>query len=379
MQAFLKQYGVLVGALLLITGAVWYLEMQKPNRTKAPEGVSDISLEQSTDTTREARIAAKAKKYERVKEISSPDGFINTAPFALKDYVGKKVILVDFWTYSCINCKRTTPYLNTWYDKYEKDGFVIVGIHTPEFDFEKVYDNVKKATEQEKIKFPVVLDNDYSTWTAYKNQYWPRKYLIDIDGFIVYDHIGEGAYDETEAKIVDALNERAQTLGMGKVEMSGTSPTDVVLPSAGVSPETYLGFARSEYMANPLLAGCRDAVCDYTLPARIPSNTFGIEGKWTIKQEFARTEAKDASLMFSVRAKNVYLVGHGAQGAVNVHVLLDGKEVPASASGESLKNSTLMINDAKLYHVFSFPGVESHTLELKSDGPGLELFTFTFG
>jgi thiol-disulfide isomerase/thioredoxin len=153
----------------------------------------------------------KSKIYKAAKEITSPDGFINTESqsITIGEFVGKKVVLIDFWTYSCINCQRTLPYLNKWYEKYKNEGLEIIGIHTPEFEFEKKYDNVKKATEKFGIKFPVVLDNDFSTWRAYQNNYWPRKYLIDIDGYIIYDHIGEGAYEETEQKIKAALSERA--------------------------------------------------------------------------------------------------------------------------------------------------------------------------
>ena len=145
-------------------------------------------------------------------DISTPDGFINTEgkPITLSELRGKKVVLVSFWTYSCINCKRTLPYLNEWYSKYKDQGFEIVSIHTPEFSFEKVQKNVEDAVKVQDIKYPVVLDNDFSTWQAYGNQYWPRKYLVNKDGYIIYDHAGEGAYEETESKIKEALKELKQ-------------------------------------------------------------------------------------------------------------------------------------------------------------------------
>ena len=149
-------------------------------------------------------------KYPRFAELANPDGYLNTDhDITIGEYIGKKVILVDFWTYSCINCQRTLPYLTSWDEKYRDEGLLIIGVHTPEFGFEKEYDNVKRAIEKFNIKYPVVQDNEYQTWRAYKNRYWPRKYLIDIDGYIVYDHIGEGAYDETEEKIREVLKERA--------------------------------------------------------------------------------------------------------------------------------------------------------------------------
>ena len=152
----------------------------------------------------------KSSKYKIAPDLSSVDGYINTdnLPITISQYKGKKVVLLSIWTYSCINCQRTLPYLNSWYTKYEDKGLVIIGLHTPEFAFEKVQKNVEDAVKKYDINYPVVLDNDFSTWNAYENRYWPRKYLIDIDGFIVYDHAGEGDYDVTEKAIQQALLER---------------------------------------------------------------------------------------------------------------------------------------------------------------------------
>ena len=151
------------------------------------------------------------KKY---IEIVNPSGFVNTnnVPFTIGEYVGKKVILLNVMTYSCGNCQATFPYVNTWYDKYEDDGLIVIGLHTPEFTFEKDKKNVEDAMAKFGITYPVVMDNDYATWTAYGNRFWPRKYLIDIYGNIIYDHIGEGAYEETEAEILKALIERKELL-----------------------------------------------------------------------------------------------------------------------------------------------------------------------
>ncbi len=148
-------------------------------------------------------------------EIINPAGFVNTndQPIALSDYVGKQVILLDIITYSCVNCQRTFPHVNAWYEKYKDDGLVVIGLHTPEFAYEKDKANVEKAMKEFGITFPVVLDNDYATWNALGNRFWPRMYLIDIHGNIVYDHIGEGAYTETENKIKELLKERATVLG----------------------------------------------------------------------------------------------------------------------------------------------------------------------
>ena len=204
---------VLVMLIAAVIGGVLYLNSQELSRT----AVSGEALEVRTVLG----IGEKDRLYQVAKEITTPDGFINTGqnldgsakPISIGEFVGSKVVLVDFWTYSCINCQRTTPYLNAWYQKYKDEGLVIIGLHTPEFEFEKIYQNVLEATKSMEIKYPVVLDNDYSTWNAYRNRFWPRKYLIDINGYIVYDHIGEGKYEETEKKIQEALAERKVVLG----------------------------------------------------------------------------------------------------------------------------------------------------------------------
>ncbi len=164
----------------------------------------------ATKTSTYKSISEKAKIYTQVPELSGIGGYINTGgnPISLADYKGKSVVLVDFWTYSCINCQRTLPYITSWYEKFKDKGLVVVGVHTPEFVFERVAKNVEDATKKWAINYPVVLDNDYATWNAFANRYWPHVYLVDINGYIVYDHIGEGNYFETEEAIKKALEER---------------------------------------------------------------------------------------------------------------------------------------------------------------------------
>lgn len=154
------------------------------------------------------RISEKEAEYERAAEIVGPTGFVNTDGVTIGENLGEKVILVDFWTYSCYNCQNTQPYLNAWHDEYSDDGLVIIGVHKPEFEFEKDYAGVVEAVGLAGIKYPVVLDNNDATWDAYDQRFWPTMYLVDSDGFIRYKHIGEGAYDETEAKIRELLAER---------------------------------------------------------------------------------------------------------------------------------------------------------------------------
>jgi thiol-disulfide isomerase/thioredoxin len=197
---------ILVVVLILIVATIVYLERGKVESSKE-FNVTEIEIKDSVIAQQ------KALKYRKAAELVNPNGYLNSDNFTIAQYIGKKVILIDFWTYSCINCLRTLPYLNSWNEKYGQDGLLIVGVHSPEFDFEKDYNNVKMAVEKNGIKYPIVLDNEHLTWDAYINRFWPHKYLIDIDGFIVYDHIGEGRYNETESEIQKALLERRERLG----------------------------------------------------------------------------------------------------------------------------------------------------------------------
>ncbi len=358
---------------ILIVISVWYLESRKANVAPSNTSVQEVNLNLSSQNAEE-RISAKKEKYEVAKEITTPDGFINTDGITVNELIGKKVILVDFWTYSCINCQRTLPYLNTWYERYEKDGLEILAIHTPEFDFEKEYENVKRAVEKYGIKYPVILDNDFSTWQAYKNRYWPRKYLIDIDGFIVYDHIGEGAYDETEEKIVELLNERAKVLGENAVEMKdGKIDAESVDSSMVKTPETYFGYSRLEYLQNLPSKDCYDKDCAFSLDEKsLAKDAFALEGVWKILKESMQVGEVGSSIYLNFEANKVNFVAGGFDNKpVRVQIFLDGQEV---------KDGLVTITNADLYNLIDLQGKPGrHTLQIKALDKGLEAFTFTFG
>ncbi len=355
-------FSILIAA---VVGGIFYLDSQKVSHTNS------ATVEIQTTMNQEE----KAALYEPAKEIMTPDGFINTpsagsgqaTPITISEFVGKKVVLIDFWTYSCINCQRTTPYLNAWYEKYRDQGLVIVGIHTPEFEFEKDYDNVRAAVEKLGIRFPVVLDNDYSTWTAYKNQYWPRKYLIDIDGYIVYDHIGEGAYAETEKKIQEALKERAGRLGMEmEITESLANPENAVSLEAGKvkSPEVYFGWARNEFLGNGTASPTGEKV--FSLPKNISSNKLYLEGTWRFDYEYAENKGT-ASIVFEYEAKNVYLVA-SSENDLEIEIYKDGELV-----------KKINVRDEQLYPLIEDSNYGPHTLKIKIPSAGLKAFTFTFG
>jgi cytochrome c biogenesis protein CcdA/thiol-disulfide isomerase/thioredoxin len=280
-----------------------------------------------------------------------PDGaWINTQPLTLAQLRGK-VVLVDFWTYSCINCLRTLPHLKSWYATYRKDGFVIVGIHTPEFAFEHVTSNVRDAVKRLGITYPVVQDNRFKTWDAYANQYWPAEYLIDKTGHIRHTNFGEGEYGKTESLIRQLLGAK----GAKARQVADATPTGLL------TPETYLGYARlANYVGT---AVSPDSEANYKLPAAVPQNTFAYGGEWRIGGQEV-IAGKGAKLRLHFHAKNVYVVlgGHGS-----VRALINGKPV-----------GTLHVNAQRLYTVRASPTTADATLELQFT-PGIQGYSFTFG
>ncbi len=345
------------------------------------DGVKSTTNASVSGGSKYLTIDQKKVKYKMVAEITNPSGYVNTGgqPINIAQYRGKKVVLVDFWTYSCINCQRTTPYLNTWYSKYEDKGLVIIGVHTPEFSFEKVQKNVEDATVREGIKYPVVLDNDYATWNAFGNQFWPRKYLVDIDGFVVYDKIGEGDYDITEREIQKALSELDSKLNMKtQVPSSISNPSGVVsLDNSKLgSPETYFGSSRNEFLSNGNKGV--SGVQTFTLPTTLNPNSLYLVGTWNITAENADAQTS-GDIEYHYKAKNVYFVGSGGSGTT-VDIYQDGKLVSASAAVDvDSKTGKAVIKEERLYHLIQNADYEEHTLRIHVTNPGLKAFTFTFG
>jgi cytochrome c biogenesis protein CcdA/thiol-disulfide isomerase/thioredoxin len=279
-----------------------------------------------------------------------------------------RVVLVDFWTYTCINCIRTQPYLKAWDEKYRDKGLTIVGVHTPEFPFERDAGNVEDAIDRAGIKYPVAQDNDYGTWYAYGNQYWPAEYLIDAQGRIRHTHFGEGSYGETETAIRKLLAEAGHNPGKG---MSGATG---IKPSAGVTtPESYLGAARADRFVNgPIQPGSHD----YGAISNLVPDSLGYQGKWKIGLEEATGEGGSLALNFN--AKRVYLVlsspGHPRQ----VKVELDGKPIPARLAGTDVKDGGVEVTKQRLYSLAALPAVSRHVMKLDFD-EGVEGYAFTFG
>ncbi len=282
--------------------------------------------------------------------------WINTAPITLESLKGQ-VVLIDFWAYSCINCIRTLPYLNAWYEKYHEQGFTIIGVHSPEFDFERDLKNVQAAVIKDQIKYPVALDNRFETWNNFHNSYWPAHYLIDKNGHIVYEKFGEGDYDVTENNI-------RFLLGMNeKLPQASPAPFNPILQT----PETYLGYARADSFVNNGQV-FSNAAGIYHYPKNLPLNSWALEGDWVITPEKIAT-SQAAKIKIHFQAGKVFAVmGQHAGHAIPVEIRLDG-----------VLQNTIQVSDHTLYTLVDLPEPKQGIVELTATEPGLEIYTFTFG
>lgn len=310
-------------------------------------------------------------------DVPAPDfvgisHWLNTEkPLSISDLKGK-VVLVDFWTYTCINCIRTLPFTTSWYNKYKDQGFVVVGVHTPEFQFEHETSNVTQAITQYKIAYPVAQDNDYATWNNYNNEYWPAEYLIDATGAIRRTHFGEGEYDQMEKAIRALLEESGKKITTSLVSMQDQTP------QGSLSPETYLGSKRMQYYypSGSISNGSQQ----FTLSDTLPQNTFSYGGSWMISDEYA-TAGDKATLAYNFSARKVFIILRpGQAGSGMVKVFLDGKPIDSAVAGSDVKNGIVTVNSDRLYNVVDLHGkTENHVLKFEFTTSGLQVFTFTFG
>lgn len=290
----------------------------------------------------------------------------------LSDLRGK-VVLVDFWTYTCINCIRTLPHVTSWYEKYKNDGFVVIGVHTPEFAFEHDTNNVLSAMRQYSINYPVAQDNDYATWNNYQNQYWPAEYLIDAKGVVRRVHFGEGEYDQTEMAIRDLLKEAGKNVAnMPLSNMIDQAPTQ------RISPETYVGSARMQYYYPS--GSLSNQTNNFTLSANLSNDSFSIGGVWQINNENAAT-GDFAELSYNFYANKVYLVlAPGQNSSAKVKVFLDNKPVDLTNAGSDVVNGEINVDSDRLYNLIDLRGKYGrHLLRLEFETKGTQVFAFTFG
>ena len=283
-----------------------------------------------------------------------------------------QVVLVDFWTYTCINCIRTLPELRSWHEQYGEDGLTIVGVHAPEFPFERETGNVANAIDEYDIDYPVVQDNELATWDAYQNQYWPAKYLIDSEGNIRYTHFGEGGYETTERAIRSLLAEAGNPPGAEEAE-ANAERADPALRT----PETYLGAARAQgFLNGPIPIGGHD-FGGGAKPVDLPPNGFYFRGAWTLDPESA-TAGSDAAIDVRFKARRVFLVMGAEDEPGEVRVLLDGKPIADADAGEDVSGATAEVDEQRLYRLVELPKAGDHMLTLEPE-PGVSGYAFTFG
>lgn len=302
----------------------------------------------------------------KAPEIIPGGVWFNSNPLSLEQLKGK-VVIIDFWTYSCINCQRTLPYLRKWHEKYNDKGLVIIGVHAPEFEFEKSEKNVAQAINDFNLSYPIVQDNNFATWRAYKNRYWPAKYFIDKEGYIRYSHFGEGEYDNSEKVIQELLKEA----GASDISTEINNPTYKI---DAKTPEMYLGYDRIEYFASPE-AIQKNRLATYTAPQNLQNNEFAYIGNWIVMNEYANPQ-KGAALTLNFDAKEVYLVMRTKGAHAKVKVFVDGK---LQYFGENNENGTVIVDKDTLYKLINLPSVGKHNLKLEFEDNNIEVFAFTFG
>ncbi len=359
--------GLIVGvAVLMALGVDTRLQTKVPGYTQALQGLEESAAAASRIEELVGAEKPKARETARLEDFGEAPAFqgislwLNSEPLTLSELRGK-VVLVDFWTYSCINCLRTLPYLERWDETYRDAGLVIVGVHTPEFAFEREPANVRGAVADLGVEYPVALDNAYATWNAWGNRYWPAEYFIDRRGHVRFAHFGEGAYEEKEQVIRTLLAEPGLPPPVaGSIEDR--------TPTAPQTPETYLGYARIEHLAgSPVRA---DEEAEYELPDYLPEDAVAFGGSWTVESERA-VAGRDARLRLNYLAGTVFLVlgTSGGPGTVEVHV--NGRYV-----------RTIGVSEHRLYELAASPragGAQAYALLELRFTPGVEAYAFTFG
>jgi len=313
--------------------------------------------------------------------LSGAVAWLNSPPLTAQALRGK-VVLIDFWTYSCINCLRELPYVKSWYERYRDQGLIVIGVHAPEFAFEKDLSNVTRAVHELGITYPVALDNDYAIWQAFHNRYWPALYFIDGQDQIRHHHFGEGDYAESEQLLRQLLTEAgAQRLAAAGAPLQATGVEAAADETAVASPETYIGYERAANFASPG-GERRDTPSSYSAPASLQLNDWGLSGSWRVEGERAVATAAHAGILFRFRARDLHLVlgTTDRARAVRFRVTVDGAAPGASHGTDVQPDGTGSVREQRLYQLLreTQPGSE-HTFTIEFLDPGAEAYAFTFG
>jgi thiol-disulfide isomerase/thioredoxin len=298
--------------------------------------------------------AVRAQSPSMAPDFVGISHWINSPPLSMQKLHGK-VVLIDFWTYSCINCLRTLPHLKSWWAKYKDKGLVIVGVHSPEFDFEKKPANVEAAVKKYAIGWPVAMDNDMDTWNAWNNQYWPAEYLVDKSGKVVMQHFGEGHYMETE----NAIRKLLGLSPMGHEDVAAANLSDIG------SPEMYLGSNRVRNMVNPIPPLMFTHL--YKAPARLPLNQYALQGHWKLAGEYASLTEGSGQIRLHFKAGKLHMVA-SSKTPVTLKITVDGKPQPA-----------VTVHGSKLYTLFNSNDYRDHVVTIEIPKAVLRAYTYTFG
>jgi thiol-disulfide isomerase/thioredoxin len=349
-------------------------------------GITSITfstLDEKSETVniQETKVLAKIDKsgFKMAPDLVGISHYLNTTPEELKKQIENKVVLYDIWTYSCINCVRTLPYITAWDDKYEEQGLLVIGIHSPEFEFEKNPENVKMAIEKYGIGYPVVMDNDMETWKAFENRYWPRKYIADHEGYIRYDHIGEGRYQETEKIIQQLLEERDEFLGIQRASSTPLVELEEFEHTMFRTPELYFGynFAQNRNQLGNDEGFQPEKIVTYSEPDKIDLHKFYPIGDWKNHEDNMELASVNGSIKLLYNAKEVNLV---TANNAELEIFLDGEPLPSEYSGKDITfENKIIVSEPGLYNIINSETSSSHTMEIKVLGKGFQIFTFTFG
>ncbi|MFS8130618.1 MAG: cytochrome c biogenesis protein DipZ [Candidatus Dojkabacteria bacterium] len=369
----------IIGVVFLIIGLAIITGFDKQFETYLLDnGYFDVTkieinaLNSNNSSSANSNSVAKEVTLNVAKPYPAPDfknieNWINSQPLSIKDLKGK-VVLIDFWTYSCINCLRTLPYLKDWYTKYKDQGLVVIGVHSPEFSFEKVKENVETFVKDNQITYPVAQDNNFGTWTNYQNQYWPAEYFIDKNGNVVNTHFGEGEYDMSENVIRKLLG----------LDADANAKTSEVPVSQNQTPETYLGYDRGQSFQNGT-EFLPDLNAEYKLSESVSPDFWTIGGLWKITKEEIISQENNTILRFKFSAKNVYLV-MGSTSSLKVQVKLNGQVVNQYTKGMDVDDQGFVtVDGSKLYTLINLPSFETNQLLELVLPKSVKLNAFTFG
>ena len=357
-----KRLQQIFGVLILLLAIAMYFQYDTVIENKLTSFFPQSGLEQkllsknnpgTTLDSNKAMDKIELSNFGIAPEFAEGSHWLNSKPLNIKELKGK-VVLVDFWTYSCINCLRTLPHITKWYNDYKDKGLVVIGVHAPEFPFEKETDNVQTAIQRFGIPYPVVQDNDYKTWNAYKNEYWPAEYLIDQNGTIIYEHSGEGEYDHMENAIRKVLG------------LNNTVPTENGQDLSNIhSPEMYFNLHRLKYLSPDQSASEQSK--KYSFPKNLSLNNFAVEGLWKFDNENAELEKGPGKIRLHFSSGKLFMVAAAAK-PITIKIIVDGKP-----------QTDVTVQLSQLYTLFNSNDYKEHTIEIEIPEAGFQAFTFTFG